>query len=144
MICTSVNFHFCCIPITAIPWPAFHCICHFPCRRRMGILCVINRHNCNCQILQFKGNSGICHLTKRLSCEINSAWSGTYPATAAIKTRCIILIFPCADSNLTQIILSCPDEVTNDTLITFCFLHKSVRICTEGFTSKNNSLGILL
>ena len=32
--------------------------------------------------------------------------------------------------------LSCPDEVTNDTLITFCFLHKSVSICTEGFTSK--------
>ena len=144
MICAGINFDLSCISITSVPGPAFHSIGHFPCRWGMGLFCVVYRHNCNRQVFQLKCDSGISHLSKRLSSQVNSSGACTYPAAATVKTWCIILVFPCTNSYFAQIILCSPDKISDDTFISFCLLHKLIRIRTEGLTSKNDSLRIFL
>jgi len=144
VVCAGINLNFRCISVTAIPGPAFHGIGHFPCGRGMSIFCMVYRHNCDCQVFQFKSHSCISHLAKRLSGKVNSSGTSSYPAAAAIEARCIILVLPGSDSNLSKVILCCPHKITDNTFVSFGFLHKLISICTESLASQNHSLRIFL
>ena len=92
---------------------------------------------------QFKRNLRVECLAEGFPGQIDSACTGTDPAGSIVKPRCIVSIFPAADSYLTEIIYPGPDKVSDQPWFPLSQFPEFIRIRAESFRPKDQPIRIL-